>query len=205
MIGVLKDFHFESFHHPIQPLVIHVQPRNEMLSVRVNGGDMAGVLSFLEGQWEKFDSVYPFEYSFLGETAAMQYEMEDQLMRTLILFSSIAIIIACMGLFGLAAFSTQQRTKEIGIRKAVGASVSDLVRLLSLDFVTLVCVAFLIAFPIAYIAMSRWLEGYAFRIHFPWWIILLAGVLALGVTLLTVSYHSIRLAARNPIHALRYE
>ena len=205
VIGVLKDFHFESFHHPIESLVLYMAPRYEMISVRVEGGNMAEVLSFLEGQWKQFDETYPFEYTFLDEAASVRYQTERQLMQTLLLFSVLAIFIACMGLFGLAAFSAQQRTKEIGIRKAVGASVSSLVGLLSSDFVMLVGIAFLVSTPLSYISVSRWLEGFAFRIEVPWWVFLAAGILALTVTLVTVSYHSIKLAIANPVKALRYE
>ena len=205
VIGVLKDFHFESFHHPIGALALYMAPRYEMLSVRVQGGDVADILNFLEAQWQQFDDSYPFEYVFLDDATAIQYEQEQQLTQILSAFSGLAILIACMGLFGLTTFATQQRSKEIGIRKVIGAKVLNLVSLLARDFVWLVLLAFLIAAPLAYIAMHQWLGGFAFRIELSLWLFLAAGTMALFITLLTVSYHCFRVVMANPVHALRAE
>ncbi len=205
VIGVLEDFHFESLHHPIESLVLYVAPRYENLTVRIRGNSISETLAFVRQQWEQFDPSYPFEYTFLDESAGAQYEAEQRLMSLLFLFAGLAIFIACMGLFGLAAVSTQQRTKEIGIRKVVGASVVHLVRLLSEDFVKLVGWAFLVAAPIAYLVMRRWLEGFAFRIEMAWWMFGLAGLLAVAIALLTVSVHCIKAARSNPVLALQHE
>ena len=205
VIGVLEDFHYESLHHVIEPLVIQYAPRYENLSVRVQRGQLEEVVSYIRAQWEFFEDAYPFEYLFLDEATTSQYEAEQLLMHTLSIFSGLAIFIACIGLFGLAAFSAQQRTKEIGIRKVVGASTTNLIQLLTRDFMLLVGIAFLLSTPMSFLIMQRWLEGFAYRIDLSWWMFALAGILAIGVALLTVSYHSVKVALSDPIVALKHE
>ena len=205
VLGVLQDFHFESLHHPIEPLAFYFAPRYGNLSVRIAGGDLSEVLAFIGATWQQFEPAYPFEYTFLDESAAGYYETEKRLMRILMLFASLAVLIACLGLLGLSAFAVQQRTKEIGIRKVIGARVSSLVMLLSKDFLRLVGIAFLIAIPVAYLASDYWLEGFTYRVSISWWIFLLSGVVALSIAFLTISAHCVRAALANPIQALRYE
>ena len=205
VIGVLEDFHFESLHHEIFPLILYVAPRYENLSIRLKGEDITETLSFLEATWKRFEQVYPFEYGFLEEASARYYDAEVRLMQTLGIFAGLAIFVACLGLLGLAAFTVQLRTKEIGVRKLLGASVPQITSLLSRDFLTLVLIAFVAAVPIGYYAMNRWLEGFAYRIELDVWVFALAGLIAIAVAGLTVSMQAIRAALSNPVDALRYE
>jgi putative ABC transport system permease protein len=205
VIGVLKDFHFESLHHAIAPLILYVAPRYENLSVRFRGEHIAETVEFLKATWERFDAAYPFDYLFLEEASARYYEAEIRLMQTIGLFALLAILIACLGLLGLAAFSVQQRTKEIGIRKLLGASMLQITSLLSRDFLKLVLLAFVLAVPISYFAMTRWLEGFAYRIDLGASMFLSAGFLALLIACLTIGFQTIRAGLSNPVDTLRYE
>lgn len=205
VIGVLKDFHFESLHHEISPLILYVAPRYENISVRFAGDQIGSVLSFLERTWQQFESVYPFTYSFLEESSARYYETEVRLMKTVGFFALLAVFIASLGLLGLAAFSVQKRTKEIGIRKLLGASLVQLTGLLSGDFMKLVMIAILIAVPIGYLVMTHWLEGFAYRINLGPSAFVLAGLMALIIASFTIGLQTIRAARANPIEALRYE
>ena len=173
--------------------------------LRLTGQDLPATLAFIRDTWERFDPAYPFDYAFLDQAVAQLYESEQRLMQTLSLFASLAILIACLGLFGLASFTAEQRTKEIGIRKVLGASVGSIVVLLSKDFAKLVVLAFVLTAPLAYLAMTRWLDDFAYRVEISWRIFLIAGSLALAIALLTVSYQAIRAAVGNPVKALRYE
>jgi len=208
LIGVLKDFHFESMHEEIVPVVLLVPRRTQTyhnLSVKVSGSDLPGTLDMLEKTWAKFVPDYPFSYTFLDDDFAQLYLAEQRQSRLFTLFSGIAILIACLGLFGLAAFVTAQRTKEIGIRKVLGASVGQIVALLSGDFLRLVLIAFVIATPVAAYAMHRWLQDFAYRIDLPWWIFAAAGIIALLIALITVSFQAIKAARVNPVKSLRSE
>ena len=155
--------------------------------------------------WNELSPQIPFEYEFLDKTYGQLYKSEENLQKIFTGFSVIAIIIACLGLFGLALNSTQQRSKEIGIRKINGAKISEVLMMLNKDFVKWVVIAFVIATPVAYYAMNKWLENFAYKTNLSWWIFALAGLLALGIALLTVSWQSWRAATRNPVEALRYE
>ena len=205
IIGVMKDFHFQSLHDAIRPLGLFIGRNLGYLAVRVRPDDIPGTLATLETQWLAFAPDQPFTYSFLDSDVDALYQ-EDQRQGSLFgTFALWAIVIACLGLFGLAAFTAEQRTKEIGVRKVLGASVPGIVVLLSKEFTKLVVVAFIVAAPVAYFAIDRWLQGFAFRVEISGWIFLMAGLAALGVALLTVSYQSIRAALINPVDALRYE
>lgn len=206
VVGVVKDFHFYSLHHKIEPLVLFVWPgRLNHLYARIRPENMTETLAYLEDQWQKREPDWPFEYAFLDERFAQLYQSEARIGKVFGTFSLLAIVIACLGLFGLVAFTAEQRTKEIGVRKVMGASVVNIVLLLSKDFTRLVGIAILIAMPIAYVAMQRWLENFAYRIEIPWGLFLTAGLLAILIAWLTVSYQSIKAALADPVKALRHE
>jgi putative ABC transport system permease protein len=205
VIGVAKDFHYRSLHAEIYSLALFGPRRApRYVAARIAPEDMPGTLAALQGIWKQFSDL-PFEYAFLADDLAAQYRAEDRLAKVFGVFAGLAILIGCLGLFGLAAFMAAQRTKEIGIRKVLGASVGSLIGLLSKDFLNLVVLAFLIAAPVAYFAMNWWLEDFAYRVEISWPIFLMAGSLALAIALLTVSYQAIRAAVANPVESLRYE
>ena len=206
IVGVAENFHFASLHRAIEPLVLPLRPtRIGSMVVRVQGDRMSDALAFLRRQFDRFVPDQLFHYSFLSDDFAQLYRAEDKMSEVFGYFSAIAILIVCLGLFGLTAFSAEQRTKEIGVRKVLGASVAGIVALFSRDFLTLVVLAFLMAAPVAYVAMDRWLSDFAYRVHLDGSAFLLAGALALAVALLTVSYHALRAALTDPATALRYE
>ncbi|MFB3133215.1 MAG: ABC transporter permease [Rhodothermales bacterium] len=209
VVGVVRDFHLDSMHEPITPLVLHMLPEESwwrtFISVKIRPTDTAGTLAFLEQTWSAFAPENAYEYVFIDESFEQLHRADARFGRIFGTFATLAIVIACLGLFGLAAFTAEQRTKEIGIRKVLGASVSSIALLLSTAFTKLVVAAFVLATPIAYLAMTRWLENFAYRVEMSWPIFLLAGALALAIALLTVSYQAIRAALANPVKALRYE
>lgn len=209
VIGIVKDFHFQSLHEEIAPLIVGYRSNPidviDYYSIRVQMSGIEETLAHLRGVGEAFDPTHPFEYNFLDERLNDFYVTEHRVSRLFNLAASFSIFIACLGLLGLASFMAGQRTKEIGVRKALGASVFDMVVLLSKDFVRLVCVALLVASPLAYFAMTRWLEDFAYAVSVDLWLFPLAGFLTVLVALLTVSYQSIKAATANPIDALHYE
>jgi len=206
VIGIIKDFHFESLHQRIEPLVLHIWPQSfSYFLVRIRPTSIKGTLSFIKNKWEEFAPNYPLVYSFLDEDSDKLYKSEQRLGKIFVYFSALSIFIACLGLFGLTLFAAEQRTKEIGIRKVLGASVPRIVFLLSKEFTKWVLLANIIAWPIAYYAMSRWLQNFAYRISIEPWIFVLAAALSFVVALLTVSYQAIKAALANPAEALRYE
>lgn len=207
ILGVFNDFHFESMHQKIVPLVLLV-PRTggyNNLSVKVSGSNLPAALKHIEAIWRKFLPETPYQYTFLDENFDRLYQSEQRQGSIFTVFACIAIFIACLGLFGLSAFAITQRLKEIGIRKVLGANVSTIVTLLSKDFLKLVLIAAIIAFPVAWFAMRQWLEDFAYRINIPWWIFLLAGILAALVALFTISFQAIKAALANPVKSLRTE
>ena len=206
IIGVISDFHIGSLKQEIEPLVLPYLRRRPMyLAIRLHPGNVAEAISAVEETWKKLAPNQPFSYTFLDQDYARLYNREQQMSHVFQIFSGLAILIACLGLFGLAAFTTQQRTKEIGIRKILGASVSGIVCLLSKDFLKLVLIANIIAWPIAYYAMNQWLQSFAYRIDLGISTFILSGLIALLIALLTVSYQAIKAARANPVEALRYE
>ncbi len=207
VVGVVKDFHFQSLHLPIKPMLMTCRPvfNRTYIALRLQSGNLAATLAGIEKGWKKLAPEWPLELSFLDETAAAQYQSEQRVRRVVGHAAFLAIFIACLGLFGLAAFAAEQRTKEIGIRKVLGASATGVVALLSKDFVKLVLIGNLIAWPVAYFAMNKWLQAFAYRIDIGWSVFALAGGLALLVALLTVSTQAIKAALANPVKALRYE
>jgi putative ABC transport system permease protein len=208
VIGVVEDFHLASFRQTIDPLVLYVAPRWDFLSVRLTGGDLPATLDYLRQTWEQFETAYPFEYTFLDDAFARLYASEQRLTRTLTALSGLAILVACLGLFGLITFTVEQRTKEIGIRKVLGASVRSIMVLLSKEFAWLVLLAVVLAAPVVALAARSWLDGFAYRIDLGTSLPLalgVAGVLILSIALLTVSTQTLRAALADPIHSLRYE
>ena len=209
VIGVVKDFHFRSLHEEVQPAVINMHPNyyNYMgnVLVKISPEDMNGTLSLIEATWNKILPSKPFTYSFLDEDVAGQYQAEQRWGQIVTYSALFAILIACLGLFGLATLSVARRTKEIGIRKVLGASASGIVLLLSKDFARLVTLAFVVAAPLAYLAATYLLQDFAYRIEISWPIFLMAGLAALGIALLTVSYQAVKAALGNPVDSLRYE
>ena len=205
IIGVVKDFHYASARQKIAPLIMLLGRNSGAIIVKVKAADASAVIASFRKQWDAFNPAAPFTYSFLDERFAFLYETEQKTSQLFTVFAVIAIVIACLGLFGLAAFTAQQRTKEIGVRKVLGASVFGIVTLLSKDFLKLVLIAIVIASPIAYWAMNRWLQDFAYKITIEWWVFVLAGVLATSIALLTVSFQSVKAALMNPVKSLRSE
>jgi len=206
VIGVVKDFHFKPLHQEIKPVAICIYPEFfTYISVRISPENISHILDFLKKKWQKLIPSQSFEYSFLDDDFDNLYRTEMRLGKIFGIIASLAIFIACLGLFGLVAFTAEQRTKEIGIRKVLGASVYGIVILLSKEFVKWVLIANIIAWPVAYYAMNKWLQDFAYRINMGVWIFILAGALALILALLTVSYQAVKAALSNPVEALRYE
>lgn len=206
VIGVLKDFNYESLHQKIRPLAILLNTRQTAyLPIRIRPNDVAGTVSFVQGEWKKFVPNKPFEYFFLDDDFNSLYRSEQKTGEIFTAFSVLAIFIACLGLFGLAAFTAERRTKEIGIRKVLGASIPTVVFLLSKEFTKWILIANIIAWPIAFYFMSNWLENFAYRININPAIFVIAGLLALLIALITVSYQAIKVAVANPVRALRTE
>jgi putative ABC transport system permease protein len=209
VIGVTKDFHFQSLRDKITPLAILSNERfrgnNEYFAVRLKGGEIPTTIKQIENTWKKFVQQYPFQYTFLDEDMKTQYAEEQRSGKLFAVFSGLAIIIACVGLFGLSAYTASLRKKEIGIRKVLGASVGGVVTLLSKEFTKLVIIAFIIATPISWWMMSTWLQGFAYRTSLGVGVFILAGLVALLIAWLTVSYQSIKAAIANPVKSLRSE
>ena len=206
VVGVVKDFHYNSLHQAVGPLVMHIYPSAfGHVSVRIRPEEVTATLGVLEQTWKTWAPGWPFEYYFLDEDLAEMYQAEQKAGQLAALFALLAVLIACLGLFGLAAFSAEQRTKEIGIRKVVGASASSIVLLLSKEVTRLVIVAFVVAVPVAYLAMQRWLDTFVYRVEMSWWIFLMAGALTLAIAFLTVGYQAVKAALGDPVKALRYE
>lgn len=205
VIGVVKDFHFQSMHNEIAPILIFCRPDNYYIQIRIQSDHMPETLKFLRKAYESYRIRYPFEYNFLDESYDQMYNSDRKLAQMLVSFSGLAIFIACLGIFGLASYATETRIKEIGIRKVLGASGPGIFMHLSRGFTKWVVVANIFAWPIAYLAMNKWLQNFAYRIDMSVWIFILAGLVALVIALVTVSYQAIKAAMANPIESLRYE
>jgi putative ABC transport system permease protein len=205
IIGVVKDFNFESLQQKIGPLCLQLGNSDGAITFKVNAASVPNILKEAESKWRSMSSGMPFSYRFMDESFNEVYKKEKNIGTIAASFSVLAIIIACLGLFGLATFLSEQRTKEIGIRKVLGASVSSLFYMLSKEFIKWVILANLIAWPIAYYFMNGWLENYAYRIEIGWWMFLLSGTIALVISMLTVSFQAIKAATANPVDSLKYE
>jgi putative ABC transport system permease protein len=209
IVGVVKDFHFESLHYPIRPFGFGITGffgnKYTYAVVNAQSGNYASLLADMEKTWSRINPGTPFEYSFLDKDFQRNYEKEQRTSTIVIYFTCMAIFIACLGLFGLAAFSAEQRTREIGVRKVLGASVSRITLLLTKDFIGLVLIGICIASPIAWFGMTKWLQNFHYRIEISWWMFVAAGCGAIVIALLTVSVQAIKAAIANPVKALRSE
>jgi putative ABC transport system permease protein len=208
IVGVVKDFNFESLYNSIKPFGFTTGGFGNKYSyviASVSAKNYAGLLKEIAYKWNKINPDIPFEYSFLDNDFQKNYEKDQRISVIVSYFTFIAILIACLGLFGLSAFSAEQRTREIGIRKVLGASISNITSLLSGDFIKLVLIAFVIASPLAWYGTNKWLQSFAYRIHLSWWVFLLAGLLAIIIALFTVSFQAIRAAITSPVNNLRTE
>jgi putative ABC transport system permease protein len=175
------------------------------VAVKLKTADISNTIAFINNNWNKFNPGYPLDYKFMDESYGQMYKSEEKLSDLLWIFAIMAIVVGCMGLFGLAAFSAEQRTKEIGIRKVLGANVFNIFGLLSKKFLLLVLLASLISFPIAWYAMNNWLEDFPYRVNISWWVFAIALISALLIALITVSFQSIKAALTNPVKSLRTE
>ena len=205
VIGVVKDFHFRSLHERISPLLMVLAPDPGNLVVKVKTANTAALVEKLQKRFKEYGAEDPMSYSFLDERYNNTYKSEEKVGTILGIFAGLTIFVACLGLFGLAKFTAEQRTKEIGIRKVLGASTARLSAMLSKEFVKLVLIACLIAFPAAWWAMSKWLEDFAYRVNIGWMVFIVAAVVALSIALITVSWQAIKAALANPVKSLRTE
>jgi putative ABC transport system permease protein len=204
--GIIGDFHFKSLHEQIEPLFLFMRESNpKYLTVKLNTTGIAGSIEYIQKHWNKMAPDSPFEYFFYDTFYDQLYKKESSFGRIIFIFSTIAILIACLGLFGLSVFFSDKRTKEIGIRKVNGATIAEIMFLLNKVFVKWIFLAFIIATPIAWYAMNKWLQTFEYKIGLSWWIFGLAGIIALLIALITVSWQSWRTSTRNPVESLRYE
>jgi putative ABC transport system permease protein len=208
IVGVVEDFNFSSLHNEIDPAIFHIQPGNwgyRYLLARISPSNIPDTRKHLEASWKEIQPEKPFVYKFLSEVLEDHYKTEKRWEGIIQISSLLAMGIACMGIFGFTSITINQRVKEIGIRKVLGAKFIQLVTLLAKDFVVLVVMANFIAWPIAYYAVQKWLRNFAYRIDIEIWIFILCGILSLLIALLTVSYQSIKTATANPVDSMRYE
>lgn len=205
VIGEVADFNFENMKQEIGPLALHWALSPSIVTAKVNGADMQNTLTAITGVWKQFSADQPIRYTFMDQEFAAMYADVQRTGTIFTCFAVLAIIIGCLGLFALSAFMAEQRSREIGIRKVLGATVSSITRLLSLDFIKLVLVAIVIASPLAWWAMNKWLQDFTYRIHVEWWVFVIAGLFAMIIALLTVSFQSVKAALVNPVKSLKSE
>jgi len=208
IIGLLENFHFQPFHFKIEPITLKIAESDgfyHYIFVRIDTKDVSGSIDFIKETFNRFNPGYPFEYSFFDEHFNNIYRSESRANRLFHYFTVFAIFISCLGLFGLTAFMAEHRTKEIGVRKVMGASVSNIVCLLSKEFVILVILANIVTVPVGFYVMNKWLQNFAYKISITIWVFLLSAVLALIIALVTVSFHAVKSAYTNPVDALKYE
>jgi putative ABC transport system permease protein len=206
IVGVVKDFHYRSLHRKIEPLVLRIDPRNMWcMTVKFSEGNLKDHLGVLEKQWKQLAPDYPFSYQFVDETIERQYKAEQNTGILIGSFASLAIIIACLGLLGLTAFMTEQRKKEIGVRKVLGASVSGIILLLSKDFSRLILIAFMLVVPLAWYAMNQWLADFAYQVKISPFVFVGAGLVVLSIAFISVFYQALKAAVINPSETLRNE
>ena len=202
----MKDFHFKSLQEEIKPLSMRIEPNGcGLVSIKVSTNNLPATISAIENKWNTLIPARPFSYFFLDEFFNEQYKSEQRFGKLFLNFAILAIIISCLGLLGLASYSTMQRTREIGIRKVLGATIPNIVNLLSVDFLKLVGVAVIIASPIAWFAMHKWLQDFAYRIPISWWIFAVSAAAATLIAIITVSFQAIKAAVSNPVKSLRTE
>jgi putative ABC transport system permease protein len=211
IIGIVEDFHFQPLYRRLEPLALrHIYQEGVaggagFISLKISSYDIPGTVKFLEETWQKFSSYFPFRYAFLDESIDRTYRTEIRLSRSLTIFTAIAILLASLGLFGLTSYTAERRTKEIGIRKVLGASIHGIILMLSKDIIKWVVLASVIAFPLAYYAMHEWLKRFVYRIEISWESFVLATAISLLIAFLAMSYQSLKAATANPVKSLRYE
>jgi len=206
VVGVVKDFNFRSLHENVAPLIMHINPDwTSYVAVRLKSANISETIKNIESSWKRVATNSPFAYTFLDDDFANMYKAEDNMQSVLTLFTALAVFVACLGLFGLAAFTIRQRFKEIAVRKVLGASTINITRLLSKDFLKLVLISALIAFPVAWFGIWKWLQDFAYRVQIAWWVFIVATVAAVLIALITVSFQAIRAAIVNPTKGLRSE
>lgn len=207
ILGVVKDMIMESPYEPVRQTIFFIRPRaGDFITLRLNpASDTQRALKNIEAVFKQYSPDAPFNYDFVDQEYDFKFESEERISNLATAFASLAILISCLGLFGLASFMAEQRTKEIGVRKVLGASILNLWGLLSLDFIALVLVSCLLSAPLAWFMMNNWLNNYAYHTAISWWIFVAAGVSVLGITLITVSYQAIKAAMLNPVKSLKSE
>jgi putative ABC transport system permease protein len=206
VVGVVNDYHQVSFKKPLDPSLFICAPYGgEFYSMRIHTDHLSQTVQHVQKSWTTAFPGNPFEYFFLDDYFNNQYSNEQKFGKLFTVFAVLAIIISCLGLFGLSAYTATQRIKEIGIRKVLGASVMNITSMLSKDFLKLVIISILISSPIAWIVMNKWLQSFAYRVSINWWIFIVAGLIALLIALITVSFQAIKAAVANPVKSLRTE
>jgi putative ABC transport system permease protein len=206
VIGVIEDMQYFTLRESAKPVMYYIRDWGKQeITIKLAKGDYSATLKQMKNLWKEIEPVWPFSYQFMDERISANYKSEINMAKIVSSLSGIAIFLSILGILGMIIFTIQQRIKEIGIRKVNGAKVSEILAMLNKDFVKWVAIAFVIATPIAYYAMNKWLENFAYKTELSWWIFALSGMLALGIALLTVSWQSWKAATRNPVEALRYE
>jgi putative ABC transport system permease protein len=206
IVGVMKDFNFNNVKNKIAPLMLHIAPdQARTCFIRIGANDVEKTLEYIETTWKSFEPDFEFNYRFMDETLEGLYRTEQRSNTLINYFTIFAIFISCLGIFGLASFMAEQKTKEIGIRKVMGASVPTIVRMFSTEFTKLVIIGNILAWPLAYYVMSKWLENFAYHTNLSWWMFALGAVLSIAVVIITISYQSYKAATKNPAESLRYE
>jgi putative ABC transport system permease protein len=205
IVGIIKNFNFNSLRDMVTPMALKLGNDGGSITVRLSSGNIPNVLAQVKNKWKALVPAEPFVYSFMDEEFNNQYRAEQKTGKIFISFAVLAIFIACLGLFGLAAYAAEQRTKEIGIRKVLGATISDITGMLSKDFLKLVLIASVIAFPVSWWAMYRWLQDFAYRVNIGWWIFFVSGMIVLFIVIFTVAFQAIKAAMANPVKSLRTE
>ncbi|MBR9998195.1 MAG: FtsX-like permease family protein, partial [Cyclobacteriaceae bacterium] len=205
VIGVVRNFNFETLKNEVRPMAMYLNTRGSYLAVRIKPGHPQAVLASIQEIWTDQAPWAPFEYEFLAEKYEQMFDKEQRLGFVFTVFTVLAIIVACLGLFGLAAYTAEQRTKEIGIRKTMGASTASVVGMLTAEFTRLVVISFIISIPVSWFFMNEWLKAFAYKTNIGIWPFAVAGLAAILITWLTVSYQSIRAAKANPVNSLRNE
>ena len=206
IVGLIENFNYSSLHEEVKPLIVMNDPsRINYLSVKIKPENQKQVLDLIAAKWEEFYPAYPFEYFMQQAKYEEMYTSESNMSRLFVYFSMLAVFIAALGLFGLSSFTAEQRTKEIGIRKVLGSSVSQILRLLSKEFSRLVIIAIVIAVPLSWFGMDKWLQEFAYQTGISWWIFLISGVLAIFISYLTIIFQALKASRSNPVEALKYE
>jgi putative ABC transport system permease protein len=205
IVGVFEDFNFRSLHHPVQPLVLNYYDFRMYLSLRIARTAVQKTIDHMRSTWARFSPGFPFDFYFLNRRLAEQYRAEQRIDELFKIFAALSLLVGCLGLFGLSAFTAERRAKEVGIRKALGATISELVRMFSAEYTKLLLVAWMLATPVAWYAARSWLQNFAYQAEVGVWPYLTAGLLTLLFAWITVSYHSLKAASANPVETLRYE